>query len=138
MRIHSTKDAVTKQFQKGMCLSGFILNKRQGLMYVPYSKRKIVAECVRFAYNKFCPMRLTSVDGMQFTKFKLIVEMDEKKSYTYLKKDKLVGGKFCLVVPSLFNPPNGQFESQFVIITNSWKVVNKSGKIGSLNMFQYR
>ena len=96
-------------------------------MYVPYSKGKIVAECVRFAYNKFSN-KTDYVDGIQFTKLKLIVEMDEKKSYTYLKKYKLVGGKFCLVVPSLFNPPNGQFESQFVIITHPWKVVNKSRK----------
>ena len=76
-----------------MFLTGFILNKSQGFMYVPYSKGKIVAECVRFAYNKFSN-ETDYVDSIQFVKLKWIVEMDEKKSYTYLKKDKLVGGKF--------------------------------------------
>ena len=75
VRIYPTKDVVMKRFQKGMCLSGFIFNKSQGLMYFSYSTGNIVAECVRFAYDRF-PNKTDYVDGIQFTKLILILERD--------------------------------------------------------------
>ena len=39
VRIYPTKDVVMKRFQKGMCLSGFIFNKSQGLMYLSLERK---------------------------------------------------------------------------------------------------
>lgn len=68
VRIYRTEEDVLKQFEEGMCLSGFMVKYFDQLVIVLYSIGLTEADCVMFARGKSLLTDL--VCGLQFTLFK--------------------------------------------------------------------
>ena len=137
VRIYQTKNEIMQRFQNGKFISGFILKSKQGVVHVPFSLRRSVAECVSFNYNTSPDTTRDHLDGIQFTT--LTLDTSDNRPYTYEKANTVKDCFFCLLAPSpsAFQKPVPQFDSKFAIITDVWKVLNKSGVIGSVDMFRY-
>ena len=108
-------------------MSGFMVpHGPDGLVLVPYTISKTMADCVLFKYDKREMRQNDGIFGLQFATFRHVRIQDAQTQFG--KREHVPGREYCLMLPSRYCPEN--FDRKFAMITNEWRVMDKDGDIG--------
>ena len=132
VRIYPTKDEILRRLDDGRAISGFINNRRQNEIFVPYNIGK------RDEYTVLILKYTVGVDdtngcGLNYAKFEVV----ETQNPTPFSKCTLeIGGAiadhYCLMLPQQGSTVSGF--NMYSIITNDWLVFIADGNISEPNL----